>query len=443
VTLRHDSPEATAVTYRVELVKARRRRDAVLATELVTLPAGAGIVRARFDLSRLTDSDGLSLVRRGRYFVRATAVTPPGPAVDSPDVHVRLLTAKRLESDYLHGLGRLSADFLQARHALRAITGVEIVEVEQGTTPAFHVLAFDRDPSGTCSLRWAGGPAIALDPRHRRFVLPDTRDGWIDVAVDGLDLLPPASVQEPVLIERGRIGSDVLGRFVDRASDWLEATALQVYVEPTLLSTDGESLPALESDTPAPGVRLDHDVRVPPLSLYPPTTNKWTGIRFPYAHVTKVLGLVGQLAGAPVLRLPHSWIQLQEKIGFAQLVPSREPAAQQLFGFLAGDALHGAIELPGFWHFALRAGLREVPGDVVEAIAKKAALDALTAIGQSFKPGVASESFSKDLSVSTSYVRNAQANLLSASRAEYKADLDALLPRLRNRYLGLSNVAIV
>ncbi len=410
---------------------------------MVTLPAGAASGRARFDLSRLTDGDGLSLVRRGRYLVRATPLAPVGPTAESPDFPVRLLTATRLESDYLHGLGRLPADFLQPRHALRAITGVDIIEVEQGTAPGFHVLAFDRDASGQCSLRWAGGPAITIDPRHRRFVLPDVRDGWIDVGVDGLEQLPPASVQEAVLIERGRIGADALGRFVDRASDWLEATALQVYLEPTILSTDGDSLPPLESESPPTALRLDHDFQVPPLALYPQTAGKWTGIRLPYAHVTKVLGLTGQLAGAPVLRLPRSWIQLQEKIGFVQLVPSREPAAAQLLGFLAGDPLHGAIELPGFWHFAIRAGLREVPGDVIEAIAKKAALDALTAIGQAYKPGIASESFSKDLSVSTSYVRNAQANLLSATRAEYKADLDALLPRLRNRYLGLSNVAIV
>jgi hypothetical protein len=110
---------------------------------------------------------------------------------------------------------------------------------------------------------------------------------------------------------------------------------------------------------------------------------------------------------------------------------------------LAADLFHGAMEIPSFWRFAIRAGLREVPGDILEAIAKKAAMDALTVIGQAFKPGIGSESFSKEMSVSTSYVRNAQANLLSASRAEYKADLDALIPRLRNRYLGLSNVAIV
>ena len=76
-----------------------------------------------------------------------------------------------------------------------------------------------------------------------------------------------------------------------------------------------------------------------------------------------------------------------------------------------------------------------MPGDVVEAIAKKA-LDALTVFGQAFARHRLGELL-KEMSVSTSYVRNAQA-ILSASRAEYRPTSTRSSP-LKNRYLGLSN----
>ena len=313
------------------------------------------------------------------------------------------------------------------------------------TRPGFQTLACNVDSSGQRFLQWAGGKQVALDARFRRFVLPDNRDGFVEVDVLDLDALPAGSLEEPLLIDRARLGPEVLGRYIDRASDWLERTALQVFLEPTILSTDGELLPQVQSGLvpPTPWRRLDHDEIVPPLTFFVQPAGKWTGIRFPYAHVTKVYGLVGQIAGTPVLELPLSWVQMQEKIGFAQLVPYHQQAAWSLINLLAADVFHGAMELPSFWRFAIRAGLREVPGDIVEALGKRAALEALTAIGQAFKPGIASESISKEMSVSTSYVRNAQANLVSATRAEYKADLDVLVPRLKNRYLGLANVAIV
>ena len=404
---------------RVELVKARRRRDVVVAAQDVELPAGdasRGQV-VRFDLARIVDADGLSAIRRGRYFLRATPLGNAAPPIESPEFPVRLLTAHRLASDYLHGLTQLSADVLRPKYQPRSIAGLEIIEVEPNTQPGFYPLSFNLDAFGQRTLQWAGGPTITLDPRFRRFVLPDNRDGWVEVEIVDAASLSEASTEELVLIERAKLDQVAIGRFVDRATDWLELTMLQLYLEPTLLST-GEALPRFAGGIALPAsARLDYDFLVPPLTFYVQPAGKWTGIRFPYAHVTKVFGIVGQLAGAPVLGLPQSWIQLQEKIGFAQVVPFHEQALYSLFSLVGGGLLQGALEIPSFWHFAIRAGLREVPGDIIEALAKKAALDALTAIGQAFKPGIASESFSKELSVSTSYIRTARASLLAAPPA--------------------------
>src|SRR5262249_7332358 len=148
---------------------------------------------------------------------------------------------------------------------------------------------------------------------------------------------------------------------------------------------------------------------------------------FPYAHLTKVHSLVGQIAGSPILAIPPEWLQVLEGNGYAQLVPSALHPAWTFFNGITASIFEG-YEVPNFWHFVVRAGLRAVPGDVVEAIAKKAAMDAVTLIGQAHKPGLGSESFSKDISVSASYVRNARENLLSATRNEFKQDLDDLVP---------------
>lgn len=332
--------------------------------------------------------------------------------------------------ELLFGLAHLPADVLQPKYQPREIPGLEIIEVGGTTAPGFHPLTLNVDASGARTLKWDGGRTIALAPAHRRFVLPDARDGHIEVEVTEPDQLPADSREERVLIERARLDERTLGRLIDRATDWLEATALQVLLEPTRITTDPAAVP-------------DHDLTTSPLTLHVTPAGKWTGVRFPFARVTRVLRLVGQLAGGPVLEVPPSWIQLQEALGYAQLVPGLQAATWQVLGSMASLLPHGAVEIPGFWHFTLVAGLREVPGDVVEAIAKKAALDALTLIGQAHKPGIASESLSKEMSVSTSYVRTAQANLLSASRAEHKADLDALIPRLRSRYLGLASMTIL
>lgn len=422
-------PEA----FRIDLVKARRRRDRLVGSQVLTFPAGEvgpGQV-ARFDLAALTDADGFSAVRRGRYFVRVTALDTPGLVGETPDLPVRLVTAHRLAKDYLHGLARLPADVLGPRHPPRRVLGVEVLEVAQSTAPGFHVLSLHVDASGRRALQWAGGRIVSVDAEPGRYLLPDARDGFLEVAIGEPEQLPAESVEEPLLIERTPLDLAVLGRFIDRASDWLECTVLQLYLEPTLIATTDHA-----------GADLDYDVLTPPLTLYVQPAGQWLGVRFPFAHVTQVLSLSGQIAGSPVLDLPRSWIQLQERIGFAQLVPSHQAAAWRLFDLGAG-ALQGAVEWPSFWRFVIRAGLREVPGDLVEAIAKRAALDALTVIGQAYKPGIGSESFSKELSVSASYVRTAQANLLSASRAEYAADLERLVPQLKSKYLGLANMTIV
>ena len=236
-------PAALTVRFRVELVKARRARDAVVATQHLGLPAGDASLGqvARFDLARLVDSDGLPSVRRGRYLVRATPVGAAGPPVESEDFPVRLLTAHRLATDYLHGLTHLGAEVLSPKYQPRAIAGVEIIEVQPNTQPGFYPLSCNVDASGQRTLKWAGGTTIAIDPRFRRFVLPDNRDGYVEVEIADPQALPDASVEERILIERSRLDPTALG--ASSITPPTPSTPHATFLEPTLLSTDGRRCP--------------------------------------------------------------------------------------------------------------------------------------------------------------------------------------------------------
>ncbi len=426
-TLRSDASLPLPAAFDVELVRRRPWGDVVVAEE-PTVVSTADPVPVEFHLDRLLDAQGLSIARRGRYVVRARPVATPGEFVESDEFHVRLLTGARLAEDYLHGLANLPADELAVKLQPRLVTGVEVLEVSPETPPGFYPLSFHLDSSGQRSLQWAGGQTIAIGERFRRYVLPDNRDGWIEVEITDVRALPAQSLQEALLIERKRFDRSTLGRLVDRATDWLEQTLLQVFLEPTLVATD-------------PGAET-YDVQANPLTLYARPEGKWPGIKFPYAHVQEVLWLAGHIGTHRVVDIPTSWLKLERQNGFTTLVPSGDPLLWTRLPFLSG-ILGGTNEIPGFWHFALRAGLRSPPEDLLDAIGKKAAMDALTRIGQAFKPGIGSESFSKEISVSTSYVRSAQANVLSATRAEYQAELAELLPRLRSRYLGLATTVII
>ena len=343
--------------FRVELVKARRARDAVVATQHLGLPAGDASLGqvARFDLARLVDSDGLPSVRRGRYLVRATPVGAAGPPVESEDFPVRLLTAHRLATDYLHGLTHLGAEVLSPKYQPRAIAGVEIIEVQPNTQPGFYPLSCNVDASGQRTLKWAGGTTIAIDPRFRRFVLPDNRDGYVEVEIADPQALPDASVEERILIERS--GSTPRRSALRRSRRRRSSTPRCSFLEPTLLSTDGRRC------------GRDRLTRRPPyastgttwsrLTFYVQPAGKWTGIRFPYANVTQVLGIVGRIAGAPVMSLPRSWINCRRRSVRADRA-SHLQAAWPLH--LPGRRCPPRRRRdPSFWRFAIRAGLRECP----------------------------------------------------------------------------------
>lgn len=67
----------------VELIKARRGRDAAVATAMLSFSGAADLQEdtVSFELNNLVDQDMINLVRHGKYFVRATSIASSASAV--------------------------------------------------------------------------------------------------------------------------------------------------------------------------------------------------------------------------------------------------------------------------------------------------------------------------------------------------------------------------
>lgn len=123
----------------VELVKARRSRDAAVATVTLTFDGFLDPQEdtAEFYLPDLVDQDLLQLTRRGDYFVRATSVTDDAIIGESEDFKLKVVTVAKLKSDYLFGISLAATEILAPKFQPQAITGVTIEELS-----ATHPLGF-------------------------------------------------------------------------------------------------------------------------------------------------------------------------------------------------------------------------------------------------------------------------------------------------------------
>ncbi len=158
--------------------------------------------------------------------------------------------------------------------------------------------------------------------------------------------------------------------------------------------------------------------------------------------------------GQTIQVFPQEWIRLEPLHGQIHLVPSRGSLGQIIIG-QGGDFLpliYGGLSyLPNLWQVDYTAGMdpENLPRDVVEAIAKMAALDVLTVMSDLVRPiGVASESVSIDgLSQSMSYLAPAfQQHIVRytddlygpAGKSQNMRTTGGLLRQIHDQYRGFN-----
>lgn len=123
----------TAEEVMVDLTKARRSRDAVVATTTLsfTNTADPQSATATFYLPDVVDQDLISLIRHGKYFVKATSVTDDAVYAESGDFDISIVTVDRLKNDFLFGLDLSATEIKEPKFQPQSITGVTVAEVSR------------------------------------------------------------------------------------------------------------------------------------------------------------------------------------------------------------------------------------------------------------------------------------------------------------------------
>lgn len=451
----------TAEQVTVELRKARRDRDAVVATATLTFNDATDPVASQevtFQLNDIVDQDLINLVRHGDYFVQGTSVSDTDVTGESGDFPIRIITVERFKRDFLFGINLTASDVKAPKFQPQSITGVEIVEVSRGSSTGFSDLVYDyRDsPNLIRTLSWNGGPAVTISAPGT-YILQSGGSGpssklassndYVCVKVRALSLLPVAPITETILIEQSSMEDDSLACYLEEAINWVENDALSgVYLEPTNVVTERDPTTiqfAAGVQAPQPiFTDTDFDFIVSPLTYFLPVTGSWVRIQTPYMQLLRVDSLFGAIANTRVIDIDLEWIEPSMQGGLVQLVPFNQEIAFDFVGLIWTNAIRGAAELPNFWHFNFIVGLRETPKDLQDLIGKYAAVKALTIAGQALRPGIGSVSLGRDgVSESVSYV-NGQFGNYSGTINTYQEWIKENLRRFKAKYKGV-NMAVV
>lgn len=156
----------------VDLIKARRSRDAVVANAVVsfTNTSDPAMAVVQFYLPDVVDQDLLNLVRHGKYFIKATSATNDAITASSPDFDVSIVTVDRLKSDYLFGLDLSATEIRAPKFPPQNITGVTIVETSKSHPVGVFELGYYYNESHTSNATSSIGAGV---------------DGTVNIEVDG------------------------------------------------------------------------------------------------------------------------------------------------------------------------------------------------------------------------------------------------------------------
>jgi hypothetical protein len=436
----------------VQLVKARRNRDVVVATEIITL-AGTGPTTSTeaFKLTEIVDNQFCNRVRRGMYFIRCISVTNTALIGDSADFRVSILTVDRFKREYLHGADHQALDTEEVKAQPVMVTGVTVDLVSRGHQKGWFPLSYNvSDPSGCGTpvklLSWCGGPSVAVKAGQQRYTLRKGKSlDYIDVVVLDPNALPAVTTAEDLLIDRQPLTDDFFRDKIEQAISWTEKTALMAYLEPTRVVTEidqNEITYAPGTDVPT-FVNSDFDEKVDAVTYQAPAAGHWLNFRMPYFPVQYFNALYGKVSNVRIVDIALEWIEVNSAGGFVELVPFNQELAYNFIGLMWVGQIRGNIPLPNFWNFDALVGMKETAPAVIELIAKKAAIDALTLIGQAFRPGVSGQSISRDgVSESVSYLSSGMYGIFSGVIKTYTEWMDKNLPMLRGAYKGVNMLVV-
>lgn len=400
-----------------------------IATKDIECQTGVDNYSIEFALNELHDDDGIYQAPADRYTVQAKCgVTAVSQAFD-----ISLVTVESMKREWCFGIPLLAGGVLEPVQQPQSITGVEITDVSAGTLKGAYKLSWD---PATRRLMWGGGTPVVIGDQPIGHMLVDRTGREFIVAKATPWELPTKSQDESIIIEQAKMSNDTLRRHIRDAVNWVEA---QVFVplEPRIYATE----------YCRDGVYERH--ATPAWYYKPADRSKWLQIELARPQLRKVIELKGYINQSHVLDVDHTWQVTHERDGIIYLVPSSMAAANLLFYQWVGlgyPILFNYQTLPNFWHFRIIQGFNDLYDErstAREAVAKKAAIDILTAAGMAFRGGVGSESISRDgVSQSVSYTTSGQYGLYAATIEEHRKWLDLFTKREVRRLRGFVHVTL-
>lgn len=296
-------------------------------------------------------------------------------------------------------------------------------------------------------LTWSGGSAVSLSDSTSSYLLrKGTTADYITVAVPDVTALPEVTTTEEILIESAVLSQDKLKSFIDKAADWVEKTAIKVFLEPTKIVTEYDDTTAtlVSGSTDIyeySGATFDEIVDA--CTYFRPNPNHWMSFSFPYRPLLKFDSLYGKTANVQIINIDLNWVEFHSKGGLVELVPFQSQSQFNFLGLLWVNAVHGPMPIPNFWNFKATVGFRETPDVLLDLVGKQAAIEALTVAGQAYRGGLGSSSISRDgVSEGVSYLSGGQFGTYSGTIAVFQKWIDDNLPRIRQTFLGPNMVVM-
>ena len=162
---------------RVQLRKARRNRDEVVATKIITLAApGPQPYALEFSLPDIVDQEDVPKVRRGEYFIFAESVTDESIEGVCPDFRVALVSVARLKADYLHGTDQMATNILAVAEQPVLITGVTVDTVSLAHAQEWFPLSYNFSIDATPNVTGTTAEPFALVNNQTLMIRQDGGD---------------------------------------------------------------------------------------------------------------------------------------------------------------------------------------------------------------------------------------------------------------------------
>ncbi len=378
----------------------------------------------------------------GTYAIAATSGTL---TAQSAPFTVTIVPSDELRGLWLNGVPLEALDVLAPVAQPALLTGVTIRRVGRAVWEDAYPLAWAPAASGLGgTLSWAGGspvPVAGLAPQT--LTLTGTGSaGFLTVAVTPWRL-PPQAVTETIVIAGAAFSDAALQQYVTYATSQLES-GWYWFVEPHTSDTDPLISQAPTEILQARGAvaanyHVEHQ-EVPQTYWRPRDFAHWMSFQLPRRQIQAVYYLYGYFNQSQAVSIGRDWIVFNPITGTLELVPDNGAVISwQFYGAAILQFFINYATIPSFWHFGLASGINDLHGEygvIREAVAKRAAVDILSAAGFGYTAGATSRSVSRNGVSDTRAYAGDQGG--GALRAQYLQWLDREVRRIGQRYGGLT-----